>query len=181
MGSSRQDRPVEVAYGSLDTPLGRAVLAATPRGLVRLALPGRPLEGVLEELAAELSPRLLDRPRRLDGVRRELDEYFAGRRSAFELELDRRLVPGGFLGRVLSVAAARLPYGTTASYGEVAAWAGRPRAHRAAGTALARNPLPIVIPCHRVLRAGGEPGRYGGGSEMKERLLAHEAGKVISA
>jgi methylated-DNA-[protein]-cysteine S-methyltransferase len=165
---------VDVAYASLETPLGVAIVAATRRGLVRLALPNQQREDVLEELATNISPRVLEVPRRLDLVRRELDEYFAGRRRAFDLELDWRLARPGFYRSVLRVAAARLPFGVTASYGEVAAWAGSPRASRAAGTALARNPLPIVIPCHRVLRAGGRLGRYGGGPEMKKRLLRHE-------
>jgi methylated-DNA-[protein]-cysteine S-methyltransferase len=171
---------VDVAYAVLDTPLGAATLAATPRGLVRLVLPeGKPVDQVLAELAVDISPRVLELPRRLDRARRELDEYFAGRRQAFDIELDWRLARPGFYTEVLRAAAANLPYGVTASYGEVAAWAGSPRASRAAGTALARNPLPIVIPCHRVLRAGGGLGLYGGGPEMKERLLRHE-GAIVS-
>lgn len=165
---------VEVAYTTHDTPLGTVTLAATQRGLVRLALPGAPLDGVLEQLAGGISPRVLELPRRLDDARRELDGYFAGRRREFDLELDWTLIHAGFYRRVLRAAARRLPFGATASYGEVAAWAGNPRAFRAAGTALAQNPLPIVVPCHRVLRAGGDLGQYGGGPEMKASLLRFE-------
>jgi len=165
---------VDVAYATLDTPLGTFTLAATERGLVRVALPGAPLGGVLERLAAEVSPRLLELPARLDPARRELDEYFAGSRRSFDLELDWRLTPAGFYRRVLRSASRRLHFGATASYGQVAAWAGSPRASRAAGTALARNPIPIVVPCHRVLRSSGEIGLYGGGPAMKEELLRLE-------
>lgn len=165
---------VDIAYAIVETPLGTMTAAATERGLVRLALPGYSPDGVLERLADDVSPRLLELPERLDPLRRELDEYFEGERRTFNVELDWRLTPAGFYRRVLRTAARRLPFGVTASYGEVAAWAGSPRASRAAGTALARNPLPIVVPCHRVLRAGGEIGLYGGGPEMKRRLLELE-------
>lgn len=171
--AARQDL-LDVAYAGVDTPLGAAVVAATRRGLVRVGLPGEASERLLEELAEELSPRVLEAPLRLDPVRRELDEYFAGRRREFTLELDWTLVRRGFQGRVLRAALRRLPFGVTASYGELAAWAGSPRAWRAAGTALARNPLPIVVPCHRVLQAGGRIGSYGGGPQMKARLLRLE-------
>jgi methylated-DNA-[protein]-cysteine S-methyltransferase len=165
---------VDVAYATLDTPLGTMTLAATSRGLVRVALPRERLESVLEELAADVSPRLLELPERLDAVRRELDEYFGGRRRKFDLALDWGLSRPGFYRRVLRTASQRLPFGVTASYAELAAWAGSPRACRAAGTALARNPIPIVVPCHRVLRAGGEIGSYGGGVETKAFLLRLE-------
>ncbi|HSI79408.1 MAG TPA: methylated-DNA--[protein]-cysteine S-methyltransferase [Solirubrobacterales bacterium] len=165
---------VDIAYATVETPLGTMTAATTERGLVRLALPGYSPDEVLERLATEVSPRLLELPERLDPLRRELDEYFDGSRRAFDLALDWRLTPSGFYRRVLRTAARRLPFGVTASYGEVAAWAGSPGASRAAGTALARNPLPIVVPCHRVLRAGGKIGLYGGGPEMKRRLLEFE-------
>jgi methylated-DNA-[protein]-cysteine S-methyltransferase len=165
---------VDVAYAKVDTPLGTAMIAGTDRGLVRLMLPNDSPERVLERIARDLSPRLLELPARLDRERRELDEYFAGRRQAFDLELDWRLTPSGFYRKVLRAAARKLPFGTTASYGEVAGWAGNPRAYRAAGTALGSNPIPIVVPCHRVLRAGGEIGDYGGGPDMKEWLLRLE-------
>jgi methylated-DNA-[protein]-cysteine S-methyltransferase len=165
---------VDVAYAKVDTPLGTAMIAGTDRGLVRLMLPNDSPERVLERIARDLSPRLLELPGRLDRERRELDEYFAGRRQAFDLELDWRLTPSGFYRKVLRAAARKLTFGTTASYGEVAGWAGNPRAYRAAGTALGSNPIPIVVPCHRVLRAGGEIGEYGGGPDMKEWLLRLE-------
>jgi methylated-DNA-[protein]-cysteine S-methyltransferase len=165
---------IDVAYATLDTPIGTMTLAATPRGLVRVVLPGRRLDAVLEELAGDLSPRVLELPARLDDPRRELEEYFAGRRRAFDLDLDWALTRPGFYREVLRAASRELPFGVTASYGEVAAWAGRPRAFRAAGTALGHNPIPIVVPCHRVLRAGGEVGSYGGGTKMKRFLLRLE-------
>jgi methylated-DNA-[protein]-cysteine S-methyltransferase len=165
---------VDVAYAKVDTPLGTAMIAGTERGLVRLMLPNDSPERVLERIARDLSPRLLELPGRLERERRELDEYFAGRRQEFDLELDWRLTPSGFYRKVLRAAARKLPFGTTASYGEVAGWAGNPRAYRAAGTALGSNPIPIVVPCHRVLRAGGEIGDYGGGPDMKEWLLRLE-------
>jgi methylated-DNA-[protein]-cysteine S-methyltransferase len=173
--AERADREglVDVAYATLDTPLGVAVVAATERGLLRVALPGEPLEPTLERIAT-VSPRVLELPARLDRERRELDEYFTGRRERFDLDLDWRLTPSGFYRTVLRTALRKLPFGVTASYGEVAAWAGSPRAHRAAGSALGANPLPIVVPCHRVLRAGGKIGQYGGGPEMKEWLLRLE-------
>jgi methylated-DNA-[protein]-cysteine S-methyltransferase len=171
---AQQERLVDVAYATVDTPLGTMTLAATARGLVRVALPRERLERVLDELSADVSPRVLELPRRLDAARRELDEYFAGRRHQFDLELDWGLTRPGFYRRVLRTATRRLPFGVTASYGEVATWAGSPRAYRAAGSALAHNPIPIIVPCHRVLRAGGEIGSYGGGAEAKEFLLRLE-------
>lgn len=163
----------DVAFARYESPLGTGLVAATDRGVVSVALPGREEAEFLEGLAAGISPRLLELPARLDSARRELDEYFMGRRDAFDLELDWRLVRPGFMRRVLS-ATARLPYGVTASYGDVARSAGNPRAYRAAGTALGENPIPIVVPCHRVLRAGGVLGNYGGGPEMKQWLLELE-------
>jgi methylated-DNA-[protein]-cysteine S-methyltransferase len=163
---------VEIAYTSFDSPLGTGQVAMTERGLVSLALPNFGEESFLAQLA-ELSPRVLEVPARVDEARRELDEYFAGRRREFGLPLDWRLVREGFMRRVLT-ATAKLPYGVTASYGEIAAEAGNGRAYRAAGTALGHNPIPIVVPCHRVLRAGGVLGNYGGGPEMKAFLLRLE-------
>ena len=131
-----------------------------------------------DRLAAKLSPRVVVYPRRLDDVRRQLDEYFAGHRRRFELRTDRALIHG-FARHVLAQTA-RIPYGSYLTYAEVAAEAGSPRAHRAAGNALARNPIPIVIPCHRVLRSGGAIGNYGGGPEMKARLLQLEGARVTA-
>jgi methylated-DNA-[protein]-cysteine S-methyltransferase len=163
----------DVAYATYESPLGTGAVAATDRGVVAISLPNRPVEDLLAELSEELSPRVLELPARLDGARRELDEYFAGRRRRFEMPLDWRLVHPGFYSRVLH-ATAKLPFGVTSTYGEIAAEAGNPRAYRAAGSALGHNPIPLVVPCHRVLRAGGDVGQYGGGREMKEFLLRLE-------
>ena len=167
----------QVAYATLDTPLGTAGIAATPRGLVAVSLPNRSLDEFLEEITAGVSPRVVEAPGALDTARRELEEYFAGERTSFDLPLDWRLVPGGFYRKVLR-ATARLPFGVTATYGEIAAKAGNARAHRAAGTALGSNPIPIVVPCHRIVRSGGDPGNYGGGPEMKRWLLQLEGALV---
>jgi methylated-DNA-[protein]-cysteine S-methyltransferase len=164
---------LDVAYASLDTPLGVATVAASERGLVRVMLPNEDRERSLETLAREVSPRVLESPRRVDRARRELDEYFAGRRRAFDLEVDLRLTGGKFYRRVLERLSG-VPFGHTLSYGEIAARAGNPRAHRAAGTAVATNPVPIVIPCHRVIRSVGDLGNYGGGPEAKRFLLELE-------
>jgi methylated-DNA-[protein]-cysteine S-methyltransferase len=163
---------LDVAYTTYDSPVGTLVLAATPAGLVSLAFTDGEIDSTLERLARLVSPRVLRSGRRLDEPRRELDEYFAGRRQTFELELDRRLTRG-FVRRVLD-ATARIPYGSVSTYGVVAAEAGSPRGSRAAGNALGANPIPIVVPCHRVVRTGGELGGYGGGPERKRILLEAE-------
>jgi methylated-DNA-[protein]-cysteine S-methyltransferase len=163
----------EVAYAAFDSPYGEIHIAVTNRGLVSLALPNVPEDAFLATLAAEISPRVLELPARLDEVRRELDEYFAGSRRDFDLKLDWRLIRTGFYRSVLQQTK-KLPYGVTASYGEIAARAGKPRAARAAGTALATNPIPLVIPCHRITRSGGAVGNYGGGPAMKQSLLVAE-------
>lgn len=165
----------EVVYATADSPFGPLLLATTERGLVTVGLPNRPFDPLLERLAWELSPRILEDPARLDDVRRQIEEYFEGRRQRFEISLDFSL-SYGFLRRALDVVAS-IPYGETLSYAEVAAEAGSPRAHRAAGTACATNPIPIVVPCHRVLRSGGGLGGYGGGLEMKRALLELEQGR----
>jgi len=163
---------VDVAYATFESPLGTGHVAVTDRGIVSVSLPTFGAESFVERLS-EVSPRVLEVPRRLDGARRELEQYFEGRRREFDLDLDWRLVRSKFASRVLH-ATARVPYGATTSYGEVAAEAGNARAFRAAGTALGHNPIPIVVPCHRVLRAGGVLGNYGGGPEMKAFLLRLE-------
>jgi methylated-DNA-[protein]-cysteine S-methyltransferase len=170
---ANQEGLVDVAYATVDTPLGTGLVAATPRGLVRVALPNEPIENVLAQLAEGVSPRVLEFPTRLDEARRELGEYFEGRRDRFELPLDWRLSHPGFYRRVLR-AIARVPFGEVITYGEAADRAGNPRAFRAAGTALGSNPIPIVVPCHRVIRAGGAIGNYGGGPQMKRFLLELE-------
>ncbi len=164
---------LDVAYATLDTPLGTALVAATPRGVVRLGLPNENPDRVIAELAEDVSPRVLEYPARLDQARRELDQYFERRRERFELALDWRLSHPGFFRRVLR-ATSRVPFGEVITYGDAAKRAGNPRAFRAAGTALGSNPIPIVVPCHRVIRAGGEIGNYGGGPEMKRFLLELE-------
>lgn len=161
---------LDVACATVDSPLGPLLLASTPRGLVRIAF--HPFDEVMEELAGRISPRVLEAPRRLDPVRRELDEYFERRRRRFEAPLDWSLT-GGFTRRVLE-AAGRIPYGDVATYREVAAGAGNPRATRAAGRALGANPVPIVVACHRVVRSDGGLGGYGGGLDRKRFLLGLE-------
>ena len=165
---------LDVAYTFADSPLGELLVASTPRGLVRISYldPGDDGERVLEEMSEKLSPRVLRAP--LDGPRRELDEFFTGARRGFDLPLDMSLVAPGFQRRVLS-ATARIPFGDARSYKQIATAAGSPNAFRAAGTALGHNPLPIVIPCHRVRHAGGGIGGYTGGLERKKMLLAIEA------
>jgi methylated-DNA-[protein]-cysteine S-methyltransferase len=163
----------QISYAPVDSPFGRLLLAATDEGLVRLAFPEEDPDGVLAGLARRISPRIVEAPAQLDLMRRELDEYFAARRRRFELPLDWRLV-GPFGRRVLNAATA-IPYGNVLSYTQVAAEAGNPRASRAAGNALGANPIPIVVPCHRVLRsAGGGLGGYAGGLERKQFLLELE-------
>jgi methylated-DNA-[protein]-cysteine S-methyltransferase len=164
---------LDVAYRTLDTPVGTLLLAATPSGLVRVAFDSEDHDKVLANLAARISPRILKAPRRLDPAAHEIAEYFAGRRRIFDLPLDFSL-SRGFRRTVLS----HLPgiaYGHTASYAAVAAAAGSPRAVRAVGTACATNPLPVVVPCHRVIRGDGSPGGYAGGLEAKRLLLDLEA------
>jgi methylated-DNA-[protein]-cysteine S-methyltransferase len=164
---------LDVAYATLDSPVGTLLLASTGRGLVRIAyLDGGDEELVLAELAARISPRVLAAPRKLDGARRELEEYFGGRRRRFDLGLDWRLTQG--FGRRVLKATARIPYGALSTYKGVAAEAGSPRGSRAAGNALGSNPLPIIVPCHRVLHSNGGLGGYTGGIERKRLLLGVE-------
>jgi methylated-DNA-[protein]-cysteine S-methyltransferase len=166
-------RLLDVAYATLDSPVGTLLLATTPAGLVRLAyVDYTNQETVLADLAARVSPRVLASPRRLDEPRRELDEYFAGRRKQFEIPIDWTLTRG--FGRRVLQATALIPFGSVSSYKQVAAQAGSPRGSRAAGNALGSNPIPIVVPCHRVLHAGGGLGGYTGGLERKRLLLGVE-------
>ena len=170
--SAEADGLLDVAYTVVDSPVGGLLLAATERGLVRVAYACEDHDAVLEALAQKVSPRVLRAPRRLDGAARELDEYFAGTRTAFDLPLDHAL-SHGFRQLVQS----RLPdigYGTTLSYKQVAELVGSPAAVRAVGTACATNPLPVVLPCHRVLRSDGGLGGYIGGLEAKTALLSLE-------
>jgi methylated-DNA-[protein]-cysteine S-methyltransferase len=168
---------LDVAYATLDSPVGTLLLASTDRGLVRLAYlggEGEDEEAVLEQLSSAISPRVLASARRLDDPRRELDQYFAGARHEFELPLDWRLTHG--FGRRVLQATARIPFGAVSSYKAVATEAGSPRGFRAAGNALGSNPIPIVVPCHRVLHSGGGLGGYTGGLDRKRTLLAVERG-----
>lgn len=175
VGRAGAEGLVDVAFERHDSPLGKILLGATPQGLVRVGLPSEDEDAVLEELARRVSPRVLAAPRdMLSRAQHQLDEYFEGRRRAFDVRLDWRLTQG-FRRDVLR-ATAQIPYGGTASYLEVATRAGRPAAVRAAGSALATNPLPILVPCHRVLRTGGALGAYRGGIEAKARLLGLEQG-----
>jgi methylated-DNA-[protein]-cysteine S-methyltransferase len=162
----------DVSYMPVDSPFGTLLAAATRRGLVQLAFPEENVDTALERLARRVSPRIVLAAAPLDPVRRELEEYFSGRRRQFDLPLDWTLV-GRFARKVLRVTS-EIPYGGVLSYGEVAADAGSPRGSRAAGNALGSNPIPIVIPCHRVLRSGGALGGYGGGLERKRWLLELE-------
>jgi methylated-DNA-[protein]-cysteine S-methyltransferase len=163
---------LDVAYTTADSPFGPLLLAQTPRGLVRVGLPNQDADELLVDLATRVSPRVLEAPAQLDEVRRELDLYFEGRLTEFDLPLDWQL-SRDFRRRVLR-AIARIPYGQTRSYTQMAKSAGNERAVRAAGTACGSNPIPLVVPCHRVLRTGGALGGYGGGLPMKEELLRLE-------
>ncbi len=171
--AAADDHILDVVYRTVDSPLGALLLAATEDGLVRVAYATEDHDVVLEELAERISPRVLRAPARLDAAARELDDYFGRRRTAFDVPLDLRLA-SGFRRRVLT----RLPdvaYGTTTSYAALATAAGSPKAVRAVGTACATNPLPILLPCHRVVRSDGTVGGYVGGSEAKRALLTLEA------
>ena len=165
---------VDVSYAQVDSPLGRLVAARTGHGLVRLAYEdfNGGLDEVLGHLAHRVSPRIVESPARLDDVRRELDEFFDGRRQAFDVAIDWALTTG-FTQRVLQATHA-IPFGTVSTYRDVAVDAGSPKATRAAGNALSSNPIPIIVPCHRVLRTGGGLGGYTGGLDKKETLLRLE-------
>lgn len=166
------DGILDIAYRTVDSPVGPLLLAATDEGLVRVAFAREGFDAVLTTLAERVSPRVLSAPRRLDGVATQLDEYFRGRRHGFDLPLDDRLSSG--FRRTVQRYLPHIAYGGTATYKEVAASVGNPGAVRAVGTACATNPLPIVVPCHRVLRSDGSLGGYLGGVSAKESLLALE-------
>jgi methylated-DNA-[protein]-cysteine S-methyltransferase len=171
--AAQRDGILDIAYRTVDSPVGPLLLAATELGLIRVAYASENHDAVLQALADRISPRILNAPARLDTTARELEEYFAGRRRSFDLPLDWRL-SAGFRRTVLR----HLPeisYGHTASYAAVAQLAGNPRAVRAVGTACATNPLPVVVPCHRVVRSDGQPGGYLGGADAKRTLLTLEA------
>jgi methylated-DNA-[protein]-cysteine S-methyltransferase len=164
---------LDLSYRVVDSPVGSLLLAATPQGLVRVAFAGEGHEAVLAELARDISPRILRSAVRLDRVARQLDEYFARRRRRFEVALDLRLARG--FRRTVLEHLGDITYGTTATYAALASAAGSPRAVRAVGSACARNPVPVVVPCHRVVRSDGNLGGYRGGPAAKQTLLTLEA------
>ena len=163
----------DVVFAELDSPIGSLLVASTPRGVVKISFGNEDNDVVLDQLAVRLSPRVLEAPNRLDHVRRQLEEYFTGKRRDFDLDLDWSLTRHGFAERVLQ-ATARIPYGRMSTYRDVAHEAGNRAATRAAGNALGSNPIPVVVPCHRVVRTGGGLGGYGGGLPTKEFLLRLE-------
>ncbi|MBW3652375.1 MAG: methylated-DNA--[protein]-cysteine S-methyltransferase [Actinobacteria bacterium] len=165
----------EVAYARVASPVGQLVAVATARGLARIAyeLENGGLESVLDDVALRISPAIVEAPARLDVVRRQLDEYFGGSRRDFDVTLDWALTGSGFRRRVLQECA-RIPFGATSTYRQIAIAAGSPKAFRAAGGALGSNPMPIVVPCHRVLASSGGLGGYTGGLERKRLLLSIE-------
>lgn len=164
---------LDVAYRTVDSPLGRLLLAATEKGLVRIAFEREGFDAVLEVLATRVSSRVLAAPHRLDAAAEELEEYFAGRRRDFDLPLDHALSTG--FRRTIHLYLPHIGYGRTQTYKDVAGLVGRPAAVRAVGTACATNPLPVVVPCHRVLRTDGGLGGYIGGLDAKTALLALES------
>jgi methylated-DNA-[protein]-cysteine S-methyltransferase len=167
---------VDVAYTQADSPFGPLTLAATDQGLVLLSYPENDLDQALARLAERISPRVLELPARLEPVRRQLDQYFAGKRTQFDVPVDRRLAAGEYFQRILR-ATEDIPYGQTLTYRQIAERAGNVKAVRAAGSGLGSNPIPIVVPCHRVIATGGGLGGYTGGVERKQQLLALERGE----
>lgn len=175
-GSGARGDELPARHALLDSPLGPLVAALTPRGLAMLSYADGGEEPLLERLAFELSPRLERDPDAFEGLRREMEEYFGGRRERFETAVDWSLVRGAFARRALR-ALVEVPYGSVVSYSELAAETGSPRGARAAGNALNGNPIPIVVPYHRVIHADGGIGGYGSGLDRKRFLLALEAGE----
>jgi methylated-DNA-[protein]-cysteine S-methyltransferase len=171
------DRLRDVAYHTVDSPVGTLLLAATEQGVIPVAYQIQDHDQVLQDLAERLSPRILHSPRRLDEVARQLAEYFVGERRHFVLPLDFRLADG-FRRKVLR-RLVKIDYGHTETYSDVAAATGHPRAVRAVGSACATNPMPVIVPCHRVLRSDGKLGGYIGGVQIKAALLSLESGRRI--
>ena len=172
-GEARDAGLEDVAYTTEPSPLGDLLLATTPRGVVMISyLDHFDLDQSLRSLSGRVSPRVIEDAPALDGLRRQLDEYFEGRRQEFDVTLDWSLAQG--FGRRVLAQTARIPYGEVETYGSVARAIGSPRAARATGNALGANPIPIVVPCHRVIRAGGVIGHYTGGAGRKRQLLAIE-------
>lgn len=172
VSAADEDGILDICYTTIDTPVGPLLLAATPRGLVRVAYESEGHDQVLSTIAARISPRILRAPQRLEAAAREIREYFAGQRTEFDLPLDFSLSAG--FRQLVQQQLPRIGYGSTQSYRQVATMVGRPQAVRAVGTACATNPMPIVVPCHRVLRSDGTLGGYVGGREVKSTLLALE-------
>ena len=168
-----RDGLLDIAYRTHDSPVGPLLLATTPQGVVRVAFHTERHDVVLAALAVAVSPRILEAPGRLDAVARQLDEYFDGRRRAFDVAVDLQLATG--FRRAVLQHLRDIPYGTTQTYTDVARAAGSPNAVRAAGSACATNPVPLVVPCHRVVRSDGTVGQYRGGREAKRLLLSLEA------
>jgi methylated-DNA-[protein]-cysteine S-methyltransferase len=166
---------LDIAYTTVDSPVGALMLAATRKGLVRVAYDIEDHDRVLDTLSQKVSPRVLRAPQRLDAAARELDEYFGGQRQVFDLPLDLSLSTG--FRQLVQRHLPEIGYGQTRTYGQVAELVGNPKAVRAVGTACATNPLPVVVPCHRVRRADGTPGGYVGGPDAKRTLLRLEAAK----
>ncbi len=170
---ARRGGLADVGFASVDSPVGRLLVATTGKGLVRVAFADESIDHVLDELAASLSPRVLESAAMTEPVRRQLDDYFEGRRRGFRMKIDWSLISQGFFRRVLEETA-RIPFGSVSTYGDVAKRAGSPRAARAAGNALHDNPVPIVVPCHRVVPSSGGIGKYGGQEWRKDYLLRLE-------
>jgi methylated-DNA-[protein]-cysteine S-methyltransferase len=172
VGEAQTAGLLDVAYRTIDSPVGQLLLAATAKGLVRVAYECEDHAKVLDRLARDVSPRILHAPARLDAAAREIDEYFGGRRQRFDLPLDWSLARG--FRRLVLTRLRGIGYGETASYAAIAVAAGNPKAVRAVGTACATNPVPVVVPCHRVVRSDGSIGQYVGGVDAKKTLLALE-------
>jgi methylated-DNA-[protein]-cysteine S-methyltransferase len=172
-GAAERAGLLDISYSTMDSPIGPLMLVATAEGLIRVVFEREDHAAVLERLAELVSPRILQAPQRLDEPRRQLDEYFTGARHQFDLPLDFRLAKG--FRRAVLDHLPEISYGQTWSYAQVAAAAGNPRAVRAVGSACATNPLPVVVPCHRVVRSDGSYGQYAGGPEAKVTLLRMEA------
>jgi len=170
---AERDGVLDVSYRTIDSPVGSLLLAATREGLVRVAFDREDHDAVLAHLATEISPRILLAPHRLDGAATQLDEYFGGRRRTFDVPIDLQLAHG--FRRTVLTHLRDIAYGETASYAMIAAASGSPAAVRAVGSACANNPLPLVVPCHRVVRSDGSIGQYLAGTETKQALLAMEA------
>jgi methylated-DNA-[protein]-cysteine S-methyltransferase len=173
--AAAQGGPADVAYAVEPSPVGDLLLARTGKGLAAVHFEFGPgdFDAYLANVAAKLSPRILESPSRLDDVRRQLEEYFAGARRDFDVRVDYALAGEGFSRRILH-ALERIPYGEVRTYRDAAREAGNERAVRAAGNALGANPIPIVVPCHRIVRTGGALGGYGGGPDRKRYLLELE-------